>query len=45
MTDFLAAYVTTQFYALIHVFYYSQFVEIGTPEDYWVMFLRAFGLA
>jgi hypothetical protein len=45
VTDVLAAFVTTQFYAVIHVFYYAQYVNLGTPADYWVMFLRAFGLA
>jgi hypothetical protein len=45
VTDLLAAYATTQFYALIHVFYYGQYLDLGAPADYWVMFLRAFGLA
>ncbi|MHC4092386.1 MAG: hypothetical protein ACYSVY_19295 [Planctomycetota bacterium] len=45
LLDVLAAYVTAQFYAMIHVFYYSMYFEAGSVWDYWVIFLRGLGLA
>jgi D-alanyl-lipoteichoic acid acyltransferase DltB (MBOAT superfamily) len=45
LLDVLAAYVTAQFYAMIHVFYYSYYITAGTVWDHWVIFLRGLGLA
>ncbi len=43
--DVLGAYVTAQFYGIIHIFYSVLVFRGGSATDYWTIFLRGFGLA